>query len=1840
MQTIASLPMWLFVLLWLLPVTSSTEQEPKFTSEFPLNYDFSNITGGKLSCKADGDPQPEITWLLVDGSPVNHVSRLRQTLPDGTLLFPSFGIDDYRQDVHGVSYRCAATNTFGSIVSNEIKVRGVVNQIYDIHVYDVYTMKQNTAIMRCHIPKFVQPYVNITAWIKDSVVSITSSNLNPNSKYVLLPTGELIIEDVDGNDALTTYRCQVLHRLTGEVKLSNPGRLIVTESQGKVPPKIIFSNSNLVITKNERLFLPCVASGHPTPDYIWSKETTSGNYENIYSNDRIEVGSGLLVIEKTQNTDSGRYMCMASNEVNSVKISIQVTIIETLTALITPSKTTVDANEGVFLNCKIKGFPVDSIIWFKDGRTLPKNEVLQVNNETIKISKMSTQYAGIYQCFAMNELYSTFGSAVIKLGDTIPIIVKGFDEQILYPKNSTLLECTSRGNPTPQFFWSLDNVKLSTHGRININMRSDSSNNVISSLKISNVNIEDGGVYRCIAKTKKGFVEHSARISIHGKLGMRSNIKYQAIEDGIVQIDCPVYGYPMNKIQWEKDGRSMPIHIRHSVPKNGSLIIRDVKRFNDKGKYTCIVTNEDGDKVKGEIELLVLVAPKITPFSFPENVFEGRSFIRLSCVVYQGDLPITFHWLKNGKPIISENSIVTVRTIDDYSSILTIENIEKNHAGNYTCVASNSAASVSQSSQLRIHVPLRWIIEPQDARINSGQILSVDCQGEGFPDPTITWKKSPDSDISFDKLDLVENNANRQVFDNGTLIFKNIQQSDDGYYVCLASNSNQQTLSKFISIQVQAAPDFLQKSYEIFANKGDNVELPCEATGNWPISYIWFISNQKIDKRSTRYKVEEKQDKLSLKSTSLLHISWVDQKDSTQFVCLAKNEIGENQINVTLVVQENPDAPAIKIPINVENQIVKLNWTMGYNGNSEVTRYIIQYKKDVDRWDGKTVISHTTSGSETSITIPGLKPATTYNFRVMAENIIGNSSFSGIENAKTDETVPNGVPENIDVESIDANTLRVTWKPPKKHLWNGAIRGYNVGYKIHNSTDQFTLTNLEVPDDYTEELIYQLTDLHMYTQYDVIVQAYNGKGNGPRSDVVLAMTSEDLPSNAPAELRCSALSSKSIYVLWDPPAQDSINGILRGYKVVYKPTEEWYDAMIQSKIIDTNKLTIKNLNVNTNYSIQVLAFTKVGDGVKSSPVFCKTHEDVPEPPEAIKVLPSSSDSVVVAWKPPHRSNGALTKYNVYYKPIEDNGKVDIQTQNTQELQRDATVHSSTINSQSFEIKGLKKNKKYAFWVTATSSIGESSGSTIVAQTYSSSQSRIFDTIIKTAWQEDVVLPCTAVGVPSPNRKWTIGENLLKESNRLKFTSDGSVVITKIDSEDSGNYTCAVYNEHGRDHVTYLIAVQVPPSAPIVDIVSKTRSSIKLQWKRGVTGEATIRGYLLHYREINAIWSTKEVRAEQVLYTLDNLICGATYQLYMEAFNNIGRGTPSDTITVITEGSDVIAPTKDQIIREGSTFITVYLESWPTTGCPVKTFSVEYKPVNARDWTVAGSNVKPTQKKLVISGLNPATWYVLRLSVDSSSKPTLAEYKFATYTATGGTLAPESFDESLSPVYIFYLDPLIFIPAVTLLIVVIIASVVVCFYFKRRSGSVGTPSDISDTTTNAGMNSWVRHSHTVPRGHFIRGQHSGHSTLSRRSAEPSPYATSHLTDFYHPEHGKARSGAAYPLFQHESFQNSAAAQNNFDPSVETKFVFHNNPTDGYDPPPMVVYIQTRSHKARTLSPRGLQRGIDGENSRMAIVYIQTRSHKARTLSPRGLQRGIDGENSRMASVTFLLILRDF
>ncbi|XP_064470322.1 cell adhesion molecule Dscam1-like [Ornithodoros turicata] len=137
---------------------------PRFTNSFPSKAKFSNSTGYSVHCGATGQPTPTLTWLLPGDRVASAADGLRIVLPNGTLYFPPFSAAQFRQDIHSTTYRCRASNLFGTVLSTHVKLRGTVQQYYEVLVYDEFTIAGNTVVLRCHVPSFVKDDVTVVAW--------------------------------------------------------------------------------------------------------------------------------------------------------------------------------------------------------------------------------------------------------------------------------------------------------------------------------------------------------------------------------------------------------------------------------------------------------------------------------------------------------------------------------------------------------------------------------------------------------------------------------------------------------------------------------------------------------------------------------------------------------------------------------------------------------------------------------------------------------------------------------------------------------------------------------------------------------------------------------------------------------------------------------------------------------------------------------------------------------------------------------------------------------------------------------------------------------------------------------------------------------------------------------------------------------------------------------------------------------------------------------------------------------------------------------------------------------------------------------------------------------------------------------------------------------------------------------------------------------------------------------------------------------------------------------------------------------------------------------------------
>ena len=101
-----------------------------------------------------------------------------------------------------------------------------------------------------------------------------------------------------------------------------------------------------------------------------------------------------------------------------------------------------------------------------------------------------------------------------------------------------------------------------------------------------------------------------------------------------------------------------------------------------------------------------------------------------------------------------------------------------------------------------------------------------------------------------------------------------------------------------------------------------------------------------------------------------------------------------------------------------------------------------------------------------------------------------------------------------------------------------------------------------------------------------------------------------VPSRPPINMTAFNTSSTSINVTWEPVPDDHVNGIVLGYRLFYKQADKAIDDFSNLTVNSTVfSIELESLEFYTKYELQLLAFTVVGDGNVSEPVYCMTDED-------------------------------------------------------------------------------------------------------------------------------------------------------------------------------------------------------------------------------------------------------------------------------------------------------------------------------------------------------------------------------------------------------------------------------------------------------------------------------------------------------------------------------------------------------------------------------------------------------------------------------------------------------
>lgn len=162
-----------------------------------------------------------------------------------------------------------------------------------------------------------------------------------------------------------------------------------------------------------------------------------------------------------------------------------------------------------------------------------------------------------------------------------------------------------QGNPPPQFTWTLDGFPIPDGPRFLVGQYVTVQDDVISHVNVSNIKSEDGGEYTCTAHNSVGKISHSARVNVYGLPFIREMPRIIGVAGTSLVIKCPVAGYPIETITWEREGQMLPVNRRQRVYTNGTLVIEQTQRTEDAGTYTCQAQNRQRHSARRDLEVQI-----------------------------------------------------------------------------------------------------------------------------------------------------------------------------------------------------------------------------------------------------------------------------------------------------------------------------------------------------------------------------------------------------------------------------------------------------------------------------------------------------------------------------------------------------------------------------------------------------------------------------------------------------------------------------------------------------------------------------------------------------------------------------------------------------------------------------------------------------------------------------------------------------------------------------------------------------------------------------------------------------------------------------------------------------------------------------------------------------------------------------------------------------------------------------------------------------------------------------------------------------------------------------------
>ncbi|XP_031671462.1 neuronal cell adhesion molecule isoform X4 [Oncorhynchus kisutch] len=405
----------------------SGERRPSFMAPLGQSSTQMALRGGvlELECIAEGLPTPEVSWYKESGD-----------LPSSRMSFHNFQktlkIADVMEADAG-DYRCTAKNSLGS-AHHTIKVNVKAAPFWISAPRNLILAPEETGILTCRVSGDPKPQI---AWSVNGV-PIKDSPKDTSRK---VEDDTVILSDVQtGSSAV--YQCNASNEFG--YLLANAFVNVLAEA-----PRVLTPPNNVyqVITNNPA-FLDCASFGSPIPAITWFKDSQT----SILNRDPYVIhNNGTLEINVAQSLNSGKYTCIASNNLGTRENHVYLEVKEPTRILAQPEYMVVQRNRKAVFECKVKHDPtlIPTMNWLKDNGELPDDERFLVDTDSLTINEVTEEDEGTYTCVMNTTLDQDSASAMLTVVEATPTPAIVYEE----PDPPTDLELTDQRERSVQLTW-------------------------------------------------------------------------------------------------------------------------------------------------------------------------------------------------------------------------------------------------------------------------------------------------------------------------------------------------------------------------------------------------------------------------------------------------------------------------------------------------------------------------------------------------------------------------------------------------------------------------------------------------------------------------------------------------------------------------------------------------------------------------------------------------------------------------------------------------------------------------------------------------------------------------------------------------------------------------------------------------------------------------------------------------------------------------------------------------------------------------------------------------------------------------------------------------------------------------------------------------------------------------------------------------------------------------------------------------------------------------------------------------------------------------------------------